>query len=252
MRHFIKNHYGKVLVAVFILLGYYLLTDVFHLLDPFLFHSLTKLPKLFWEYRGKLIEGFFSSMQLFTFSYALAVLIGVGLGAIIGLGKKIRNTATPYIYAFSAIPVTLLTPYAINILPSFKLASMFIIFLGCFWLILGTTTSAVQTIDKRYLETAETLEMSWIEKLFKVILPAASPGILTGCTVALKFAFMLLAVAEMFGADSGMGYFIQYYSDFGRFDLVAVGFFFMGVVLVAILLIFDQIKNKILHWTINN
>ena len=75
---------------------------------------------------------------------------------------------------------------------------------------------------------------------------------LAGCTIALKLAFMLLAVAEMFGATSGMGYFIQYYSDFGRFDVVGVGFIFLAIVLVIIMYLFDRLKAGILHWTINN
>lgn len=252
MAKFLKEHLGILLIAVVIMGGYYLLTDVFHVLNPFLFYSLKDLPPLFAQYAGTLFQGFISSMSLFVFSYIMAVVLGILLGIYLGLNGKVRKNITPYIYGFSAIPVTLLTPYAINILPTFKAASMFIIFLGCFWLILSTTQGAVITIDKRYLETAETLEISGLEKIFKIILPAASPGILTGCTIALKFAFMLLAVAEMFGANSGMGYFIQYYSDFGRFDLVAVGFFFMAVVLVVIMYLFDILKARILKWTINN
>ena len=62
------------------------------------------------------------------------------------------------------------------------------------------------------------------------ILPAASPTILSGCAIALKFSFVMLTVAEMFGATSGMGYFVQYYSDFARFDLVIVGFIFMALI----------------------
>jgi NitT/TauT family transport system permease protein len=108
------------------------------------------------------------------------------------------------------------------------------------------------TIDKRYLENAATLEIEGAEKLFRVILPAASPTILSGCTVALKFSFVMLVVAEMFGATSGMGYFVQYYSDFARFDLVIAGFIFMAIVLVGIMYLLDIIKNKMLRWTINN
>ncbi|MFC2594011.1 MAG: ABC transporter permease, partial [Fretibacterium sp.] len=121
-----------------------------------------------------------------------------------------------------------------------------------FWIILGATTTAVMTVDRRYLENAATLEIPAFQRLFRIVLPAASPAILTGCTIALKLAFMLLAVAEMFGATSGMGYFIQYYSDFGRFDLVAVGFIFMAMVLLVILYVFDLIKGRILRWTLNN
>ena len=250
--NFIKDRLGVTLIFIGVLGGYVLLTDVFHVLNPFLFHSITKVPPLFVEYFGQLMDGLWSSLSLLVWAYMLALILGIGLGAFIGSKKLVRKNLTPYINAFSAIPVTLLTPYAINLFPSFRVASIFIIFLGCFWIILGSTITAVMTIDKRYLQNAATLEIPNIQRLFRIVLPAASPAILTGCTIALKLAFMLLAVAEMFGVTSGMGYFIQYYSDFGRFDLVAVGFIFMAIVLLIILYAFDLIKGRILHWTINN
>lgn len=252
MKRFLKERIGIFVIFFVILIVYVLLTDVLGVLNSFLFHSITKVPNLFIEYFPQLLEGFKSSMSMLLIAYSLAVVLGISLGAIIGLKQLIRKNLTPYINSFSAIPVTLLTPYAINIFPSFRIASIFIIFLGCFWIILGTTITAVMTIDKRYLENASTLEIQNFEIFFAVILPAASPGILSGCTIALKLAFMLLAVAEMFGATSGMGYFIQYYSDFGRFDIVGVGFIFLAIVLVTIMYIFDRIKARILYWTLNN
>ena len=143
----IKEYLGVILIGVGILVGYYLLTDVFHVLNPFLFYSLVDIPPLFIEYADKLFEGFKSSMYLFGISYSVAVILGISLGSYVGLHNRLRKNITPYIYAFSAIPVTLLTPYAINILPSFKVASIFIIFLGCFWLIFSTTQSAVSIKD---------------------------------------------------------------------------------------------------------
>lgn len=252
MKKYLKDRVGIILIFIGVVSGYVLLTDVFHILDPFLFRSLAVIPSLFIQYFGQLMTGLKSSLSLLVIAYLLALATGIASGVFIGLRKLIRKNLTPYIHAFSAIPVTLLTPYAINVFPSFRIASIFIIFLGCYWIILGSTITAVMTIDRRYLETAATLEIPMLQRLFRIVLPAAAPTILTGCTVALKLAFMLLAVAEMFGATSGMGYFIQYYSDFGRFDLVAVGFIFMAIVLVIILYLFDMIKARILHWTINN
>ncbi|MBQ8693329.1 MAG: ABC transporter permease subunit [Synergistaceae bacterium] len=248
----LKNYLGIILIFIGIVAGYILLTDVWHVLDPFLFPSLSKVLPLFAEYSPKLLEGFQSSMILLLSGFSLSLIGGISIGVLIGLRSRLRKNLTPYINAFSAIPVTLLTPYAINIFPSFRVASIFIIFLGCFWIILGTTISAVMTIDKRYLENAAIIEMGSVERLFRIILPAASPTILVGCTIALKMAFVLLAVAEMFGATSGMGYFIQYYSDFARFDLVMVGFIFIAIVLVILMYLFDCAKAKILYWTINN
>lgn len=252
MKSFIIDRLGIVLIFIGIVVSYHLATEVFGILDPFLFPGLSKILPGFVAYFSRLMQGLKSSLRLLIPAYTMALTLGISLGVFIGLKRLLRKNITPYINGFSAIPATLLTPFAINIFPSFRSASIFIIFLGAFWPILGTTINAAMTIDKRYLENAATLEITGVEKLFRVILPAAAPTILPGCAIALKFSFVLLTVAEMFGATSGMGYFIQYYADFARFDLVIVGFIFMGVVLVGIMYLFDMIKSKILRWTINN
>ncbi len=252
MKKYLADRLGMILIFIGIVVSYQLATDVFHILDSFLFPGLSKILPGFILHGGKLMKGLVSSLGLLIPAYFMALILGVSLGVLIGLKKLLRKNITPYINSFSAVPATLLTPFAIHIFPSFRSASIFIIFLGAFWPILGTTVNAAMTIDKRYLENAATLEITGAEWLFKVILPAASPTILSGCAIALKFSFVMLTVAEMFGATSGMGYFVQYYSDFARFDLVMVGFIFMGIVLVGIMYLFDIIKARILRWTINN
>lgn len=252
MKKFREKYLGVLLIGIGLIIFYVLLTDVFHILSDFLFPSLATVIALIPEYAGELFNGLGSSLVLLVTSFILALVTGIGLGTLIGLKAPLRKNLTPYINAFSAIPVPLLTPYAINIFPTFKLASIFLIWLAAFWVILGTTSSAVLAIDKRYLENAACLELPKAKKLFKVVLPAASPAILTGCSIALTLSFMMLAVAEMFGATSGMAFFIQYYSDFARFDLVLLGFLFISLVLVCIMMVFDKIKARLLHWTINN
>lgn len=252
MTNFRKKYLGIICIGVGIILLYILLTDVFHVLSSFLFPSLLDVIKLIPDYIGQLLQGLVSSLGLLVTAYVLAVLLGVSLGTLIGLKAGLRKNLNPYITAFSAIPVPLLTPYAINIFPTFRAASIFLIWLAAFWVILGTTIGAVQSIDKRYLENAATLELPKSTRLFRVILPAASPTILIGCSTALLLSFMMLAVAEMFGASSGMAFFIQYYSDFARFDLVMLGFLFVAIVLVIIMYLFDRLKARIIHWTLNN
>lgn len=252
MKDRVKKNIGIILIGVGIVIVYELLTDVFGVLDTFLFVGLkTALPQ-FKDYIGDLMTGLVSSMKLLIPGFAIALGLGLFLGVTIGLSRPLRTNLTPYINGFSAIPATLLTPYAIRLFPSFAASSVFIIFLGSFWPILGSTITAVSTIDRRYLESCSTLEISGMERLFRVILPAASPTIFSGLQIAAKFAFVMLVVAEMIGASSGLGYFVQYYSDFARFDLVLDGFLFLALVLVLIMHVLDKIKEKSLKWTINN
>ncbi len=252
MAKMFKKNWGILCIGIGLVGSWWLLTDVTALLDPFLFAGPSKVLPKFLEYSGKLLEGLWSSLLLLVPAYVLAVVLGIGLGVLIGLVVPLRRNLTPYINAFSAVPVTLLTPFAIHVFSSFYEASVFIIFLGAFWPVLGTTVAGVVTIDKRYLENAATLEIKGLEKMFRIILPAAAPTIFAGCSIALKFAFILLTVSEMFGATSGMGFFVQYYSDFARFDLVLAGFLFMSLTLVVIMYLFDRLKNRALSWTLNS
>ena len=252
MGKFFKERGGTILIGVGIVLFYILMTDVTHIADPFLFPSLSVVLSNGVEYVGQLMQCLGSSLYLLIIAYLLAVVTGIALGTYIGLHSGIRRNVSPWIHAFTAIPVPLLTPYAINVLPTFKAASIFLIWLAAFWIILATTIGAVVAIDKRYLENAATLEMPRMERLFRIVLPAASPAIFTGCSVALTLSFMMLAVAEMFGADSGLAWFVVYYSDFARYDLVLFGFIFTAIVLVLVMFVFDKIQAKALHWTLND
>jgi NitT/TauT family transport system permease protein len=252
MQKVLVRHWGVACIGIGLVLGYWLLTDSWRVLDPFLFAGPSKVLPAFVRSLDKLLEGLISSLALLAPAYALAVVLGIGLGVPIGLCLPLRRNLTPHITAASAVPVTLLTPFAIHVFSTFYAASVCIIFLGAFWPILGSTLAGVVTIDKRYLENAATLEMTGMERMFRVILPAAAPTIFSGCSIALKFAFILLTVSEMFGATSGMGYFVQYYSDFARFDMVIAGFVFMAVVLVGIMTLFDLVRKRALAWTLNS
>ena len=245
----IKPNFDAILILICLVVLYEVCTDGLGILNDFLFPGLKRVLPHLLEYWPKLLMGLVSSLGLLIPAYGLAVILGILLGTYIGLRTRLRYDLMPFINGFSAIPPTLLTPFAIQLFPTFKLASIFIIFVGAFWPILGTTISGVSTINKMYLHNQEMLEIRGLSKIIDVILPAASPTILAGCSVALKSSFILLVVAEMFGATSGMGYFVQYYSDFARFELVWLGFLFMSIVLVVIMTLFEKVRYRMLHWT---
>ena len=107
------------------------------------------------------------------------------------------------------------------------------------------------TIDKRDLDNAATLQITGIKRLRKIILPAAMPSIASGFITSMRSSFLVLVYAEMYGTEYGMGYFVKWNSDLGRFESVWSGFIFMVVVLVIVMQIVEKIKDRILKWTID-
>jgi NitT/TauT family transport system permease protein len=182
-------------------------------------------------------------------SVCLAVLLGIALGALVGMRERLKRVLMPVFRALNPIPSTMLIPYAIALLPTFWLSSAAIITLGVFWPVLMSTIHGITMLEPRWLDNARCLNLKGSKLLFRIILPGAMPQICAGIGSGLILSFILLTVAEIFGARSGLGYFVQYYADFAEYDRVLAGMVVLSAVVTLIMLLFDRIQRHILHWT---
>lgn len=246
-----KVYLGTIIIVISFLLIYFFIADIAGLLDPVIFPPLFKILAVFIDSLPELIFSIFSSLKLLIPSYLSAAFIGITLGLIIGLNPKLTKTFRPIIFALNPIPPSMLTPYMIAIMPTFYFASVGIIFIACFWPFLNGTLNGIYVIDQKYFDNAKILELTGIKRIRYVILPAAAPSILAGAGTALNLSFIMLAIAEMFAVDSGIGHFIQYYADFSDYARVISGIIFLGIFTVLVMLTYQQIKKKILFWALN-
>ena len=240
---------GTAAVFVGLVALYALLTDVTKALDPVLFPGWgVILPELA-KSSGELFKGLYYSMRLLLPSLAAAILAGISVGLLVGMHPKAKLVLMPLFRALNPFPPTMLIPYAIAVLPSFWLSSAAIIFIGVFWPVLMSTLHGIAMLEPRWIDNARCLQLTGRKLIFKVILPGAMPQIFSGIGSGLIFSFILLTVAEMFGAKAGLGFFVQYYADFAEYGRVLGGILFMSTVVVLIMTVFDRIQRRVLHWT---
>lgn len=249
LKKFLSQYSITILIAIIAVGGWGIFTKKAGIINPVLFPGLGKILTVFAEHSKELLLGFVSSMKLLVPAYVASLIFGIAGGLFFGLNHWIRRIFMPYVHVLSPLPPTLFIPYAIALLPTFKVASIFLIFLGAFWPIFLGALQGVLMIDKHYLDNAKTLGLKGSDFLFKVIIPGASPYVLSGAGTSLGLSFLILTMAEMFGAESGMGYFIQYYTDFSQYNYVIAGIIFNSAVILIILSLFEKIKKKILFWT---
>lgn len=219
--------------------------------DSFLFPPLSSIVNTFIENIETMFKNMLASFSLMIPAIIIAVIIALTIGIILGLNRRLREIFLPVVYTFSVVPSILLSPFALLLAPSFRTASLFLVTYAILWATIFGTVNGISTIDKRYLDTAETLELKGIKKMAKVVLPAALPSIMSGFNTSLRGSFTTLVFAEMYGASYGMGYYVKKNAEYGLYSNVWCGFIFMIVVLVLVVTGFEKIKDRMLSWTMD-
>ena len=250
IKAFVKRYWAAFLIFAGMGLGYYYYTEYGEAIS-YLFPKVSSIWKAFTADKHLLIPNMLASFEIMIPSVIIALTIALSLGTFLGMNKKAREALHPVIYTLSVVPAILLAPFVLMLAPTLRMASIILIVYSTLWATLFATITGIQTIDKTYLDKAATLELKGVQKFFKVILPAASPTILGGFVNALRNTFIMLVYAEMYGATSGMGYYVKLYSDFGLFNKVWMGFIFMVIVLVVVMTMFEKLKTRLLRWTIS-
>ncbi|MFF2456204.1 ABC transporter permease [Peribacillus simplex] len=180
--------------------------------------------------------------------FVLGGFLGLLLGVIVGMQKKSEEYLNPSIQMLRTVPLLAITPLFIMWFGFGELSKVLLIALGAFFPLYLQTFLGLRNVDKKLYDVARILEFSRLEQITKLMIPAALPNILLGIRLALSAAWMCLVVAELLGADRGVGFMIQDARSFMQTDVV-----FVGIIIFALAgKISDSfvrfLENHLLKW----
>ena len=203
---------------------------------------------VFLTHRSLMIRGIFSSLQLLSLGFAIGLTAGVGLGLTAGWFPLPRDVLAPVARVMSPIPPIVYSPYVVALMPSFRSAAVVILVLGIFWPTFMNMMAQAQALDRRIIDAARMMNVSGAEMVFRILLPSVTPGLFSGLRVSLSTSFLLLTMAEMTGAASGLGYFIKNYSDYANYTNVVAGIFLVGAVVTALNGVIGAVERRVVRW----
>ena len=197
---------------------------------------------------GELLEHCYFSLLEFVYGYLLAVAVGIPLGALMALRRKLNHFLDPWVSCLYATPRVALAPlvmiwFGLGIIPN-----SLIVFLGAVFPILLNTYTGIKSVQDNLVEVARAFGGSPLQIFFKVMLPDAIPAIMAGLRLAVGRAVIGVVVAEWFGAEAGLGYMVYFYAQ-----LFQPGPVFVGIVILVIFghlafICLERIQNWISPW----
>lgn len=197
---------------------------------------------------ANMLDGLVSSLKLLGTGVSLALILGIGFGIFVGWVQRLREALFPIAKVLSTIPALVYVPYVVAVMPTFKMASIFVVFSGVFWPTFMYVINYIAGIDKKILDSAKTLNVSTPTMIFQIILPYIFPGIIRNLAISISSAFMCLTGAEMIGASSGLGYYVQKAASFINYPQVLAGIIFIGVVVTLVNKFVVFLEKKFVKW----
>lgn len=180
--------------------------------------------------------------------YGIAVVVGVGGGLLIGLVPWAQRASQPIVEFLRGIPPAALIPFGIVLLGVGSSMKIFVIAVGTLWPILLNAIDGVRSVDQILRDTTRVFRIGRVERLRRVILPAASPQIFAGLRTSLAIALIMMVISEMVASSNGIGYFIiQAQRSFSIPEMWS-GIVLLGVLGFLLNLIFVTIERRVLRW----
>ena len=198
---------------------------------PALMPSLTKVWIALW---GSLADGtmeWHAASTLYRVLVGLAMAIGVGLplGILMARWQPIEHFFMPLVSALMPIPSLAWVPVFILWFGLGNTVAILIVFYAALFPMLLNTWSGVRAVNPIWLRAAGAMGADERALFWKVIVPGASPFIITGLRQAFLRAWIAVIGAEFLAAsDWGLGWVIFDAKEFLNADLMLASLVVIG------------------------
>lgn len=172
----------------------------------------------------------------------------IALGIAMGLSRSVRAAIDPLIAATYPLPKSAIFPLILLIFGLGEASKIVMVALGVFYPLIINTMTGVLQIDRIYLDVGKNFGATRRQMFYTVALPGALPSIFAGIKLGVGMGLVLIAISEMIGADSGLGYMI-----WNAWQTLSVETMYVGLVVIAIIgyvlsVLLDELEQWLLPW----
>jgi ABC-type nitrate/sulfonate/bicarbonate transport system permease component len=179
---------------------------------------------------GQLWIHFAASMQRLFWGFLFGGIPALILGVSMGLSRTLRMLVEPVISATYPVPKSAILPLVLLIFGLGESSKIFMVGIGIFYPIVINSMAGVLEINKIHFDVSRNFGASRWQVFRTVALPGAMPLILTGVRLGIGLGLVLISLAEIVGAKSGLGFMM-----WNAWEILSVETMYVGLLVIAIL-----------------
>ena len=180
--------------------------------------------------------------------FAIASVGGIALGMAMSRLKLVHWFFDPLISVGFPMPKIAFLPVIILWLGVYDTSKITMVVFDAIFPVIAATIIAIDGVERELLWSARNMGANEREILWQVVLPAASPQIMTGLQVALPLSLIVAVVTEMLMGGYGLGGAMITASRFANSPGVFAGIVEIAIVGYALVKIMSLIRHRLLIW----
>jgi NitT/TauT family transport system permease protein len=254
-KKFYSEHEAFILGAGFIvaLLMFWETLPLWYALPKGMALFFTTPSEVAWAFRELLLNGeierhFYVSAAAFLAGLALAIVVGLPLGLIMGRLPTVEALLDPYVTSLNASPRIVWLPLMILWFGIGIWSKIAVVFAGAVFPLLINTYAGVKNVNQVLVNVARSFGANEWQLMKVVVLPNSLPYVIAGLRLAIGRAILGVVVGEFFGASQGLGYMIASAATNYKVDVVFVGVIIFMALSVGLTLSVKALEARLARW----
>ena len=241
------DYIAPLLLFIVLIIVWYAVVDIFSV-PSFVLPSPTQIFTDLIRYHDPILVAGWITFWRTIVGFALALIVGCVLGAIIGTSRLARKSAFPLLIGFNAIPKSAFVPVLVVWFGMGTIPAVLMAFLLAFFPITVNVATGLATMEPELEDVLLSLGARRIDILLKVGFPRSLPYLFAACKVAIALAFVGTVVSETVASDSGIGYLMMAASSSLRMAFVFAALVVISIMSMLMYQFFAIMETRMTGW----
>jgi NitT/TauT family transport system permease protein len=195
------------------------------------------------------LVNFGASLRRMAIGFSVAVAMSIPLGLLMGRSRTVASFFNPLLMVIYPVPKAALMPIIMLWLGVGDLSKTLVIFLGVSLPVIYHSFEGARAVEEKMLWSGAAMGLSAVQRLVRIVLPAALPEILTGCRTGLVLALITMITSEMIARQSGAGNILFNALDMGQYDTVFAMIIIVGAMGIGLDALFERLRARLVRWS---